>query len=120
MVLADWLETHQDKLVASAVQKLSDRDTLRQQAASPVRCFFDSLRKAVAEKDSTHLETVLRGWVNTSRIPLSTEPEGLLPVLGVFKRAIWDEFRIDPPPDAVLESVIELDAMIGHAVEFEK
>lgn len=115
--LAAWLEAHQEQLVTSAIQQLSSRETLRQQAQGPVRWFFDSLIKAIAQEQQSRLESLLRNWVAMCSVPINGEPVGILPVLGVFKQSIWQEFLADPP-DTALELAIRLDKVIMDAAEF--
>lgn len=118
MVLADWLETHKETLVSSALQKLSDRELLRQYAESPVRWFFNNLIQTITQKNPEHLETLLRSWVMMCRIPINGDTIGMLPVLSVFKHTIWEVFRADPPSESALEAAIELDTVISRAVDF--
>ncbi|NDJ78618.1 MAG: HAMP domain-containing histidine kinase [Chloroflexi bacterium] len=116
--LAAWLEKHKEQLIATAVQQLSDREPLRQHAAGPVRWFFDSLITAIKDNQQERLETILRHWVSMCRIPIDGEPVGLLPVLGVFKRALWARLQANPPDENPLEFAVQLDTVIGQAAEF--
>lgn len=116
--LATWLETHQEQLVASAIHHLSTHEALRKQTEGPVRWFFDSLIETIAQGKQDRLEALLRNWVTMCSIPINGETVGILPVLGVFKRAIWQEFQADPPPESALELAIQLDNTLASAVEF--
>jgi signal transduction histidine kinase len=117
-LLADWLNTHQDKLVTLSVQDLSTQENLRQEATGPVRWFFDSLIQAIRQDKRERLEALLRHWVTLCSIPINGQPVGLLPVLGVFKRAIWQVFQTEPPPESPLAMAAQLDLILGQAAEF--
>jgi signal transduction histidine kinase len=115
--LAAWLAARKDKLIAWSVQKLSECETLQKQAQGPARWFFDSLIQAIVEGEQEQLESLLRNWVAMCTIPIDGEPVGLLPVLSVFKQAIWQEFKVDPPEQA-LSLAIQLDTVVSQAVEY--
>lgn len=116
--LAAWLEGHKEKLIGLSVQQLSNQELLRKEVESPVRWFFDNLIHTIAEGQRERLEALLRGWVAMSSIPIDRHVVGLLPVLGVFKRAIWQEFEADPPSESPLALMSRLDAVITSAAEF--
>lgn len=116
--LATWLEGHKEQLVTVAVQQLSTQELLRQEAAGPVRWFFDHLIHAIADGQHEKMETLLRGWVTMSAIPIDGHVVGLLPVLGVFKRAIWQVFQADPPSESPLALMSRLDGIMSDAAEF--
>ncbi len=116
--LALWLEEHRDKLISLSLQELSTQEALRREAEGPVRWFFDSLIKAIARQQHDRLEALLRNWVAMSSTPINGYTVGLLPVLGVFKRAMWQEYQADPPAEDTLALAIQLDNVITKAAEF--
>lgn len=116
--LAVWLEKHKERLVAIAVEQLSGRELLRKEAAGPVRWFFDSLIDVIASEQHEKMQTLLRGWTAMSAIPIDGHVVGMLPVLGVFKRAIWQEFLAESPSESPLALMARLDAAITEAAEF--
>lgn len=116
--LASWLEAHKDKLISSSVESLSTQDNLRREAAGPVRWFFDSLIQAIVNGQPEKLETLLRNWVKLCSIPINGQPVGLLPVLGVFKQAIWQQFQACPPSENPLALAAQLDRIITQAAEY--
>lgn len=116
--LAAWLETHKDQLISLSLQELSARENLRQEAAGPVRWFFDSLIQAIGKAELEQLEALLHNWVKMCSIPINGQPVGLLPVLGVFKRVIWQVFQTEAPSEAPLVMAAQLDGTISHAAEF--
>ncbi len=116
--LATWIEAHKETLVVQVVRRLSDRELLRKYAEGPVRWFFDSMIDALVQGHSRRLESLLRNWVRLCSVPIDGEPIGVLPVLGVFKQVLWQEFRADPPSENALELAIEMDNIIVQATEF--
>jgi signal transduction histidine kinase len=116
--LATWLEGHKDTLITSSLEKLSTKENLRQEASGPVRWFFDSLIQAIVNDEAGKLESLLRNWVTMCSIPINGQPVGLLPVLGVFKEAIWGVFQADPPAEKPLAMAAQLDGTIGKAAEY--
>ncbi|MBN1565039.1 MAG: HAMP domain-containing histidine kinase [Anaerolineae bacterium] len=116
--LAVWLESHKSKLIASSLEKLSTKENLRREASGPVRWFFDSLIQAIVNGEADKLEALLRNWVTMCSIPINGQPVGLLPVLGVFKEAIWGEFQADPPQEQPLAMAAQLDGLISKAAEY--
>ena len=116
--LAEWLKAHKDRLIALSLEELSTRENVRREAEGPVRWFFDSLIQAISKGEQDRLETLLRNWVNLCSIPINGQPVGLLPVLGGFKRAIWQVFQAEPPSEAPLELAAQLDTTIGKAAEY--
>lgn len=117
-LLTDWLEAHREQLIVTAIQKLSSRKVFQQQAEGPVRWFFESLVEAIAHDKRERLETLLRNWVNLCSIPINGEPVGVFPVLGALKKAIWEVFLADPPPESALELAARLDGVLADAAEF--
>ena len=116
--LATWLEAHKEALITASLHELATQDTLRKEAEGPVRWFFDRLIETIAEGEQERLEALLRSWVAMAHIPINGYVVGLLPVLGVFKRAIWKQYQAAPPLDKALALAIELDGVITRAVEF--
>lgn len=116
--LASWLETHKERLISLSVEQLSLRELLRKESEGPVRWFFDRLIRTVVEGQDDRLESLLRGWVALSRVPINGHVVGLLPVLGVFKKAIWQQFQAQPPAESPLELAIRLDGVISSAAEY--
>jgi signal transduction histidine kinase len=116
--LALWLKAHKDRLVLLSLQELTTQESLRQEAAGPVKWFFDSLIQAISQGENERLESLLRNWVRMCSIPINGQPVGLLPVLGVFKRAIWRVFQADPPSEEPLAVAAQLDAAVGTAAEY--
>lgn len=116
--LATWLEAHKEALITASLHALATQDTLRKEAAGPVRWFFDRLIKAIAEGEQERLEALLRSWVAIANVPINGYVVGLLPVLGVFKRAIWKQYQANPPQQEALTLAIELDGVITRAAEF--
>jgi hypothetical protein len=100
------------------LQELSARENLRQEAGGPVRWFFDSLIQAIGKAELEQLEALLHNWVKMCAIPINGQPVGLLPVLGVFKRVIWQVFQTEPPSEGPLVMAAQLDGTISHAAEF--
>jgi signal transduction histidine kinase len=116
--LVEWLEAHKDRLITCSLQELSTRENLRQEAKGPVRWFFDNLIQTIGKEEPQCLETLLRNWVAMCSIPINGQTVGLLPVLGVFKRAIWQVFLDEPPSETPLALAAQLDATISNAAEF--
>ncbi len=116
--LALWLKAHKDRLMSLSLQELTTKESLRQEAAGPVKWFFDSLIQAISKGENERLELLLRNWVRMCSIPINGQPVGLLPVLGVFKRAIWQVFQDDPPSAEPLVLAAQLDAAVGAAAEY--
>ena len=115
--LAEWLKAHQDKLITSALQTLSSREELQKHAEGPVRWFFDRLIQTIMQNQRGQLEVLLHNWVAMSSVPINGEAVGLLPVLGAFKKAIWEEFLASPPDGSALELALQLDEVITGAAE---
>lgn len=116
--LALWLKAHKDRLTSLSLQELTTQESLRQEAAGPVKWFFDSLIQAISTGENERLETLLRNWTRMCSVPINGQPVGLLPVLGVFKRAIWQVFQVDPPSEEPLALAAQLDAAVGAAAEY--
>jgi signal transduction histidine kinase len=116
--LALWLKAHKDRLTVLSLQELTTQESLRQEAAGPVKWFFDSLTQVISTGENERLEVLLRNWVRMCSIPINGQPVGLLPVLGVFKRAIWQVFQADPPSEEPLAVAAQLDAVVGAAAEY--
>jgi signal transduction histidine kinase len=116
--LATWLESHKEQLVSLSVQELSSQELLRQELAGPVRWFFDHLVQALVTGEKDNLEMLLRNWVKMSAVPINGQAVGLLPILGGFKRAIWQVFQADPPSDQPLLLAFRLDGVLTEATEY--
>jgi signal transduction histidine kinase len=116
--LASWLETRKDQLIALSVKQLSTQENLRRESEGPVRWFFESLIQAIAQGQTGRLEALLRHWVAMRSIPINGYSVGLLPVLGVFKRAIWQAFQAAPPSEEPLALAARLDAIVSRSAEF--
>jgi len=116
--LAIWLDARKDKLITLSVQGLSGQEMLREASEGPVRWFFDNLIQVISGGQHEPLESLLRNWVAMCSVPINGQMIGLLPVLGVFKRAIWHEFQLDPPVENSLALAARLDSVISSAAEF--
>ena len=113
-----WLKAHKDRMVLLSLQELTTQESLREEAAGPVKWFFDSLIQTIGKGEDERLETLLRNWVRMCSIPINGQPVGLLPVLGGFKRVIWQVFQADPPSEEPLAVAAQLDAAVGKAAEY--
>ena len=118
VTLATWLQDHKDQLVAKAVNELSLRREQRLLANGPVTWFFETLLKTIVENQRNEIESLMRNWVALCHVPINGEMIGLLPVLGGFKRAIWQAFQADPPASKALDIAIQLDGVLSEAAEF--
>ncbi|MBI5957313.1 MAG: HAMP domain-containing histidine kinase [Chloroflexi bacterium] len=116
--LATWLEAHKERLVSLSVAQLSSQELLRKELEGPVRWFFDHLVRVLVSGEKDNLESLLRNWVRMSAVPINGQAVGLLPVLGEFKRAIWQEYQAEPPSENPLSLAFRLDGVLTAAAEF--
>lgn len=88
-----WLKEHKNSLIERAMQELSAREILRREARGVVEWFFDALIAVLVQEDHPELHKLLQNWVRLSQVPINGVTTGMLPVLGAFKRAIWNELQ---------------------------